>query len=153
MSETIKSFDQEDIEELLEGAIYWPDVLELMKSYRRTHDDCEGRREECITVMFGVDSDAYCSQDIGQLEFEEIRRIENEKFYQPDLPGFAEFFKRDDDDYYVDCLFPLQLVRFRNYAGGGRSQRVYNALRILAFAIYLDNQDDPIANPDHETES
>ncbi len=34
-------------------------------------------------------------------------------------------------------------LRFRDYFGGGQSPRVHNALRILALAIKLDNEEHP----------
>jgi hypothetical protein len=34
-------------------------------------------------------------------------------------------------------------LRFRNYFGGGQSLRVHNALKILALAIKLDNDEHP----------
>jgi hypothetical protein len=36
-----------------------------------------------------------------------------------------------------------RLLRFRNILGGGESLRVRNALMLLAYAIQLDNQENP----------
>jgi len=47
-----------------------------------------------------------------------------------------------DGDVWIDttCLNPFEACRFRTHAGGGRNQRVRNALLILAEAIRLDNE-------------
>ncbi len=123
------TYNENEIKSILEGTIIWPQSLQSMTRYRRTHDDCEGKLEQCICVMFGPDGDAYCSQDVASSE--ELNWDE----------------KKMDE---AGVLFPNSLVRFRTYHGGGRSERVHNALKILALAIVLDNQDDPRANPDAE---
>lgn len=37
-----------------------------------------------------------------------------------------------------------KFLRFRDYFGGGQSLRVHNALKLLALAIKLDNEDFPL---------
>lgn len=50
---------------------------------------------------------------------------------------------RDGDMWIGIDQPPGAFLRFRNYFGGGQSLRVHNALKILALAIKLDNQDKP----------
>ena len=47
-----------------------------------------------------------------------------------------------DGDAWIDttCPNPFDACRFRTHGGGGRNQRVRNALLILAEAIRLDNE-------------
>lgn len=50
-----------------------------------------------------------------------------------------------DGDAWVDVQGkrPCETLRYRTYQGGGRSFRVRNALLILAYAIMMDNKDNP----------
>lgn len=54
-----------------------------------------------------------------------------------------------DGDSWVDVAAekdPEEMIhshRFRNYFGGGQSERVHVALKILAVAIKLDNEEHP----------
>ena len=51
----------------------------------------------------------------------------------------------DGDVWVTTGIPPQRLLRFRNYYGGGQSLRVHNALKILALAIKLDNEEYPQA--------
>jgi len=55
----------------------------------------------------------------------------------------------DGDAYLTSDQQPP--LRFRNYFGGGRSPRVYNALLILAKAIDMDNAERPEQAPNNLT--
>lgn len=53
-----------------------------------------------------------------------------------------------DGDMWISTD-PPSTLRFRMpFIGGGMSPRVWNALRVLAFAIELDNRERPIQKPD-----
>ena len=130
MPEEIATTTQEKLEEILSGVIVWPQSLHSRTQYRRTHDDNDGKKEQCICVEIGPDGDTHCCQNIDSEE-----EIDEE---------------RSDPSLLAGVQFPLTYLRYRNSFGGGRSPRVYNALLILALAIHFDNQDDPNHNPDAE---
>ena len=48
------------------------------------------------------------------------------------------------DIYIATDRKPGQFSRFRTSGGGGHSLRVRNALMLLALAIKLDNEEDPL---------
>lgn len=48
-----------------------------------------------------------------------------------------------DGDMHVSILGDNPCLRFRNFFGGGMSLRTHNALKILAEAIRLDNEERP----------
>ena len=50
---------------------------------------------------------------------------------------------KDNDVWITTDQHRGPSLRFRNWAGGGRSLRVWNALRILALAIKLDGEEHP----------
>ena len=52
-------------------------------------------------------------------------------------------FTNDGDAWIRTDSHKGPTLRFRNEFGGGRSPRVKNALLILAYAIMLDEEDDP----------
>lgn len=70
--------------------------------------------------------------------------------FQDDIDGSKEIDHQltvsqgPDGDMYIS-VGPSQMLRFRTYAGGGRSLAVHNALRILAHAIKMDNENNPIS--------
>lgn len=49
----------------------------------------------------------------------------------------------DNDVWFGSDQFVGPMLRFRTQDGGGRSPRVWNALRILALAIKLDEAEHP----------
>ncbi|MFA6183673.1 MAG: hypothetical protein WC682_01060 [Parcubacteria group bacterium] len=57
--------------------------------------------------------------------------------------NLTTFMLRDGDMVVTTDKHHGPPMRFRNYFGGGQSPRVYNALKILALAIKLDNEDRP----------
>lgn len=54
-----------------------------------------------------------------------------------------------DGDVWLGSDQFRKTLRFRTFSGGGRSLRVHNALRILALAIKLDNEERPDQLPDY----
>jgi len=56
-------------------------------------------------------------------------------------------FSRDGDAWVSVIGDPGVPLRFRSGFGGGQSLRVSHALRILALAIKLDNEERPIQRP------
>lgn len=52
-------------------------------------------------------------------------------------------FSVDGDAWITTDQHRGPALRFRNFFGGGQSLRVWNALRILALAIKLDEQEHP----------
>mgnify|MGYP000083937511 CR=1 FL=1 len=70
--------------------------------------------------------------------------------------GSIELFFGPDGDAWISVqrLHDHQIpraIRFRNYCGGGRSLRVYHALRLLAEAIRLDQEERPDSPDDVRT--
>jgi hypothetical protein len=63
--------------------------------------------------------------------------------------GLITVFFSPDGDSWIDVIAekdPNEMIhthRFRNYFGGGQSDRVHVALKILAAAIKMDNEDHP----------
>ena len=91
-----------------------------------------------------------------------IYRALEHPFCIPDLTGDAPYIRLHDDhdgthkgkiiisigrdgDVWVrvEPSHDLSSLRFRTSSGGGNSQRVRNALLILALAIKLDNEEHP----------
>ncbi len=89
-------------------------------------------------------------------------RVLNNPFWIPEL-NTDELYARLRDDYdgtkkghvmvqinqFGDIYIatdrkPGQFSRFRTSGGGGHSLRVRNALMLLALAIKLDNEEDPL---------
>ena len=95
---------------------------------------------------------------------EEIRRILETPFWIREIEQGKSYARLHDDhegtfegrlsiifmdDAWIktttrDKSIEPTALRFRNYLGGGRSPRVYRALQILALAIKLDNEEDPL---------
>ena len=92
-----------------------------------------------------------------------IRSVLEQPFWLPDLKPGEHYFRTHDDcegelqngikvifsedgDAWVETTSePFTTCRYRMpIIGGGRSPRVRNALLILALAIKLDNEDDPL---------
>lgn len=60
-------------------------------------------------------------------------------------------FTRDGDAWLNIVARPMETLRFRMpFSGGGTSPRVRNALMILAEAIRLDNEENPLETPDEK---
>lgn len=57
-------------------------------------------------------------------------------------------FTRHGDATIGTDLHHGPVLRFRTPNGGGQSERVRTALMLLAYAIKLDNEERPIADPD-----
>ncbi len=57
------------------------------------------------------------------------------------------FFGPDGDAWVEIQGSENRPLRFRNGFGGGMSERVYNALILLALAIHEDNKEKPIKKP------
>jgi hypothetical protein len=94
-----------------------------------------------------------------------INEILNEPFWLPGLETQVAYQRIHDDhdgtfDGILSVVFgkdsdawlqilgkPGVILRFRNSFGGGQSQRVRNALLILAHAIKLDNEEVPQYSP------
>ena len=59
------------------------------------------------------------------------------------MEGALKVVFNDHGDSYVQAGSPRvnSSLRFRNISGGTQSPRVYNALKILALAIKLDNEE------------
>jgi hypothetical protein len=92
----------------------------------------------------------------------DTRRVLENPFWIPDLTT-QECYSRLHDDHDGTCTGTInvkfsedgdawlsviaehngQSLRFRSLFGGGMSQRVRNALMILALAIKLDNEEKP----------
>jgi hypothetical protein len=53
------------------------------------------------------------------------------------------YFDKSGDAWVETTKKYNKALRFRDFLGGGQSQRVRNALMILALAIELDNEDHP----------
>jgi hypothetical protein len=99
----------------------------------------------------------------------DARRILENPFWIPDLKS-DEYYLRLHDDHdgtYLGCInvsFDKAgdawiitskthnggSLRFRSFFGGGMSERVRNALMILAFAIKLDNEEKPQKKPQNK---
>lgn len=93
-----------------------------------------------------------------------VRRVLGGSFWISDLKAM-EVYSRLHDDHdgtftghlavallsngdAVVSIEGAHSLRFRDaMSGGGRSPRVRNALMILAYAIELDNEEDPIEEP------
>ena len=60
-----------------------------------------------------------------------------------DLGQRVNVIMGNDGDMHISILGDNLTLRFRNYFGGGASLRVHNALKILAEAIRLDNEELP----------
>ena len=58
--------------------------------------------------------------------------------------GLSLTFSEDGDAWLNATHPPMESCRFRTLIGGGRSLRVRAALLILALAIDMDNQENPI---------
>ena len=95
----------------------------------------------------------------------DTKRVLENPFWIPDLVS-GKGYRRLHDDHdgtregEIEVIFDSQgdawfmtdkhqgvPLRFREALGGGRSQRVRNALMILAWAIKLDNRDHPDPEP------
>lgn len=92
---------------------------------------------------------------------EDVRRILETSFWIPDFKGGDTLMRlHDDADGKLEGIlivsFPGEsdiivttdghrgsALRFRSAFGGGKSQRVRNALMILALAMKLDNEENP----------
>jgi hypothetical protein len=92
----------------------------------------------------------------------DIRRILNNPFWIPEIKQNEIYTRLHDDhdgtflgslivlfnslgDAFIGIdLLPFQSLRYRTSSGGGKSLRVRNALIILALAIKLDNEENPI---------
>lgn len=58
------------------------------------------------------------------------------------MEGFLRLIMGVDGDLWIETDSPSgDFLRFRNSFGGGKSFRVQNALKILALAIKLDNNE------------
>jgi hypothetical protein len=105
---------QEIIRILLESAWALPTV-DTKEAFERLHDDHDGTRQGKIGVIRAIDGDMHV-------------------YIQSDS---SRTMSMRVSSYESDWL------RFRSAAGGGRSLRTHNALRILAEAIRLDAIQDP----------
>lgn len=64
--------------------------------------------------------------------------------------GLAVYFAEDGDAYIKITVPALKSCRFRTVLGGGNSQRVRNALLLLAVAIKLDNEENKKLEAEYE---
>ena len=97
---------------------------------------------------------------------EVIRVLLEAAFWPKSLKTNTQYSRYDDDTYmgHISVVFSgdsdgwLDIMsekdpedmfshRFRNFFGGGQSERVRNAILILAMAIKLDNEDRPQHRP------
>jgi hypothetical protein len=91
---------------------------------------------------------------------QDVRRVLNNPFWIPEISTEDVYTRIQDDhdgtgvgrisitftpdgDAWVFTDKHLNAMRFRNFFGGGMSERTRNALMILAYAIKLDNEQKP----------
>ena len=59
------------------------------------------------------------------------------------MKGIINVAFSPDGDGWINVLNRMGALRFRNWMGGGKSQRTHKALQILALAIKLDQEEKP----------
>ncbi len=81
---------------------------------------------------------------IDTLKPDEIhQRLPDDTDGETGLEHRLQVYIAQDTDVHVFLPDGMSSLRFRNYFGGGRSQRVRNALMVLAEAIRRDNEERP----------